>query len=44
MTLVGYVDILNTIVKPWLNAKEDFVLKKDGDSRHGTGKKNIIRE
>jgi hypothetical protein len=44
MTLVGYVDILNTMVKPWLDAKEDFVLEEDGDSGHGTGKKNIVRE
>jgi hypothetical protein len=44
MTLVGYVDILNTMVKPWLNAKEDFILKEDRDSRYSIGKKNIVRE
>jgi hypothetical protein len=42
MTLLGYVDILNTVVKPWLEAKEDFVLEEDGDSGHGTGPKNIV--
>ncbi|XTI92257.1 hypothetical protein V2W45_1317896 [Cenococcum geophilum] len=43
MTLVGYVNILNAIVLPWLKNKEDFVLKEDNNGAHGTGKKNIVR-
>lgn len=45
MTLQVYRDeILEPIVKPWLQAKEDFVLEEDRDSGHGTGKQNIVRK
>ena len=41
MTLDGYVDqILESIVKPWLEAGHQFVLEEDGDSGHGYGKAN----
>ena len=33
--------ILELIVKPWIEAKQDFVLEEDGDS--GPGKSNIVR-
>lgn len=35
--------ILEPVVKPWLGAGEDFVLKEDGDSGHGLVKSNIVR-
>jgi transposase len=35
---------LEPIIKPWLQSKRDFVLKEDRDSRHGTGKSNIVRK
>ena len=35
--------ILEPYVKPWIEAGHDFVLEEDGDSGHGTGKKNIVR-
>ena len=39
-----YIDsILEPIVKPWIEAKHDFVLEEDGDSGHGPGKSNIVR-
>lgn len=38
-----YIDqILELIVKPWVNAYHDFVLEKDGDSGYGPGKSNIV--
>lgn len=40
-----YIDsILEPGVKPWLEAGKDFVLKKDGDSGHGLGKSNVVRD
>lgn len=30
--------ILKPVIKPWLDRKEDFVLKEDDDSSHDTGK------
>ena len=39
-----YIDqILDPIVKPWIQAHQDFVLEEDGDSGHGPGKSNIVR-
>jgi hypothetical protein len=44
MSLQVYRDqILEPIVKPWLESGQDFVLEEDGDSGHGTGKSNIVR-
>ena len=44
MKLSVYIDqILEPIVKPWLLAKQDFVLEEDRDASHGTGKSNIVR-
>lgn len=49
MTLEVYRDqILEPIVKPWINdvisgRSGPFTLEEDGDSGHGTGKKNIVR-
>ncbi|KAF1978872.1 hypothetical protein BU23DRAFT_448526, partial [Bimuria novae-zelandiae CBS 107.79] len=44
MSLQAYRDqILEPIVKPWIDHGDDFVLKEDGDSGHGTGKSNIVR-
>ena len=44
MSLKVYRDqILEPIVKPWLDRGDDFVLEEDGDSGHGTGKSNIVR-
>ena len=40
-----YIDsILEPVVKPWLEVGEDFVLEEDGDSGHGSGKSNIVRD
>ena len=39
-----YIDqILQPIVKPWIEAHYDFVLEEDGDSGHGPGKSNVVR-
>lgn len=39
-----YIDqILEPIVMPWIQARQDFVLEEDGDSGHGPGKSNILR-
>ena len=35
--------ILELVVKPWLDAGEDFALEEDGDSGHGPGKANPVR-
>lgn len=44
MSQQAYIDsILEPIVKPWIEAKHDFVLEEDGDSGHGPGKSNIVR-
>ncbi|KAF1937255.1 hypothetical protein EJ02DRAFT_477424 [Clathrospora elynae] len=43
MTQKGYINqILEPVVKPWLNEGQDFVLEEDGDSGHGPGKSNIV--
>jgi hypothetical protein len=45
MTLQVYRDqILEPIVKAWLQSGQDFVLEEDRDSGHGTGKQNIVRK
>lgn len=36
-------DILEAIVKPWLERGDDFVLEEDNDSGYGTSKSNIVR-
>ncbi|KAK4104753.1 hypothetical protein N658DRAFT_564522 [Parathielavia hyrcaniae] len=36
-------EILEKAVSPWL-ARDQFVLEEDGDSGHGTGKNNIVRD
>lgn len=39
-----YIDsILEPIVRPWLEDKQYFVLEEDGDSGHGTSRKNPVR-
>jgi hypothetical protein len=39
-----YIDqILEPIVKPWLDTGHDFVLEEDGDSGYGPGKNNPVR-
>jgi hypothetical protein len=39
-----YIDqILEPVIKPWLDQEHDFVLEEDGDSGHGPGKSNIVR-
>jgi len=46
MNLQIYRDeILEGVVKQWLNAGEQFVMEEDGDSGHGTGQKkdNIVK-
>lgn len=35
--------ILEPIVKPWLDAGQSFVLEEDGDSGHGPSKSNLVR-
>lgn len=45
MSQCVYIDsILEPVVKPWLEAGEDFVLEEDGDSGHESGKSNIVRD
>ncbi|PQE31529.1 hmg box protein [Rutstroemia sp. NJR-2017a WRK4] len=44
MTQRCYIDqILEPIVKPWLDAGQVFTLEEDGDSGHGTSQSNIVR-
>ncbi|KAK6363297.1 hypothetical protein TWF730_011363 [Orbilia blumenaviensis] len=44
MSQAVYIDaILEPIVKPWLEAGQDFVLEEDNDSGHGTGKDSTAR-
>ena len=39
-----YIDqILDSIIKPWLDQGHNFVLEEDGDSGHGPGKSKIVR-
>ena len=43
MSLQIYKDeILEKVVKPWLDQSQDFILEEDGDSGHGTGRENNI--
>ena len=43
MTQKVYIDfILELVVKPWLEEKQEFVLEEDSDSGHGTGKANLV--
>lgn len=45
MTLQDYWDqILEPIVKPWIQEGQDFVLEEDGDSGHNLSKSNIVRK
>jgi len=45
LTLKVYLEqILKPIVKPWIDSHPRFVLEEDGDSGHGTGSKNIVRQ
>jgi len=40
-----YIDqILEPIVKPWIDRGDKFVLEEDGDSGHGPGKANNVRD
>lgn len=44
MSQKAYIEqILEPVVKPWVQAGHDFVLEEDGDSGHGPGKSNIVR-
>jgi hypothetical protein len=43
MTQKAYIEqILEPVVKPLLDKGQDFVLFKDGDSRHGPRKENPV--
>jgi hypothetical protein len=46
MTQRVYIDsILDSIVKPWIQAGHDFALEEDGDSGHGPARNgNIVRQ
>ncbi|KAH7394815.1 hypothetical protein BKA66DRAFT_567205 [Pyrenochaeta sp. MPI-SDFR-AT-0127] len=45
MTQRAYIDqILEPVVKPWLERGDNFVLEEDGDSGHGPSKNNIARQ
>ena len=46
MTHKVYIDsILDPVVKPWIERKDDFVLEEDGDSGHRTGKaRNAVKK
>ncbi|KAF2033422.1 hypothetical protein EK21DRAFT_86230 [Setomelanomma holmii] len=45
MTQRAYIDqILEPVVKPWLERGDDFVLEEGGNSGHGPGKSNIVRK
>ncbi len=40
-----YIDSIHKpVVKPWLEAGDEFVLEEDGDSGHGTGRANPVRK
>ncbi|KAF2183648.1 hypothetical protein K469DRAFT_710450 [Zopfia rhizophila CBS 207.26] len=44
MTQRAYIDqILEPIVKSWIESHQCFILEEDGDSGHGPGKSNIVR-
>ena len=43
MTHQVYIDqVLEPIVKPWLERGDNFVLEEDNDSGHGTSARNIV--
>jgi hypothetical protein len=45
MTQRVYIDqILEPIVKPWLERGDDFVLEEDNDSGHGPDRSNPVKE
>jgi hypothetical protein len=45
MTQKAYIkQILEPVVKPLLEQGKDFVLFEDGDSGHGPGKNNPVRD
>lgn len=45
MTQLVYRDqILEAVVRPWLQAGQQFVLEEDGDSGHGPEKENLVRK
>lgn len=46
MTHQVYIDsILESVVKPWLERENDFVLEEDDDSGHDTGRtRNAVRK
>jgi len=45
MTLLDYKDqILNSVIKLWIQQEDDFVLEEDDNSGHRTGKSNIVRK
>jgi hypothetical protein len=44
MTQRCYIDqMLEPVVRPWLEAGQQFVLEEDGDSGHGTSPFNPVR-
>ena len=45
MRQTTYIDqILEPIVKPWIESGASFVLEEDGDSGHGPGHHNIVKK
>jgi hypothetical protein len=45
MTQRAYINqILEPIVKPWIQRGDSFAFEEDGDSGHGPGKNNIVRK
>ncbi|KAF2023194.1 hypothetical protein EK21DRAFT_95113 [Setomelanomma holmii] len=45
MTQRACIDqMVEPVVKPWLERGDDFVLEEDDDSGHGPGKSNIVRK
>ena len=45
MTVKKYRQILNEVVKPWIEASDDFVLEEDRDTAHGTkGENGIVQQ
>ena len=46
MTHQVYINsILDPVIEPWLDRRDDFVLKEDDDSGHDTGRtRNAVRK
>ena len=45
MSYEAYINqILEPVVKPWIQSGQDFVLEEDGDSGHGPSADNIVRD